>query len=327
MVTLRHAEERELPSFAGATGWLNSPPLTGAELRGRVVLVDFWTYTCINWLRTLPWVRAWADKYRDHGLVVVGVHTPEFSFEGDIDNVRRAVAEREISYPVAVDTDYAVWRAFANNYWPALYFVDADGRVRDHHFGEGEYARSEKTIQRLLEDAGASGFDSAPVSVEGRGVEAAADWGTLRSVETYLGQLRSENFASPEPPLLDRPRDYSVPDRLGREEWAASGNWTMGAEAAVLNQPGGGIACRFHARDVNLIMGPAARGGRARLRVLVDGQPPGPAHGVDVDEAGSGVVVEQRLYQLIRQDAQVTDRRVDIEFPDGGVAAYVFTFG
>jgi len=316
-----------LPSLAGATGWLNSPALTDEYLRGKVVVVQFWTYTCINWLRTLPYIRAWADKFADHGLVVVGVHTPEFSFERDADNVERAVREMEITYPVAIDSDYAIWDAFGNNYWPALYFADANGHLRHHHFGEGEYAQSEMTIQQLLTEAGASGFDRHLVAVEGDGVEAGADWAALWSPENYLGALRTENFAAEEPPVLDRPSHYTAPVRLGLNQWAPSGNWTIGPEAAVLNEPNGAIACSFHARDLHLVMGPTGQQDQVRFRVLVDGQPPGSAHGVDVDGDGFGTIGEQRLYQLIRQPPSITDRRVDIEFSDGGVAAYAFTFG
>jgi thiol-disulfide isomerase/thioredoxin len=323
----RDAYERDMPSLAGATGWLNSQPLPQAELRGNVVLVDFWTYTCINWLRTVPYIRAWAHKYNDHGLVVVGVHTPEFSFERDADNVRRAVRDTDITYPIAVDSDYAIWDAFGNNYWPALYFVDAHGHIRHHHFGEGEYAQSEMTIQQLLGEAGASGFDRHLVSVEGQGAEAGAEWATLWSAENYLGQLRTENFASPDPPVLDRPRDYPVPERLALNQWAPSGNWTMGTEAAVVNEPNGRIAYSFHARDLHLVMGPVARNGHPRFRVLLDGQAPGAAHGVDVDDDGFGAVTDQRLYQLIRQPPPITDRRFEIEFLDPGVEAYAFTFG
>jgi len=320
-------QSREMPSLAGARGWLNSPPLTEADLRGNVVLVQFWTYTCINWLRTLPYVRAWAEKYRGSGLVVVGVHTPEFSFERDADNVERAVRDMQVTYPVAIDSDYAIWDAFGNNYWPALYFADADGRLRHQHFGEGEYARSEMTIQQLLSDAGANGFDPHLVAVEADGPEAGADWASLWSPENYLGQLRTENFASPEPPVLDRPWRYTAPDSLALNQWAPSGNWTMGREAVVLNEPNGRIACSFHARDLHLVMGPAGQLDHPRFRVLVDGQPPGPAHGVDTDDDGFGTVDEQRLYQLIRQPQSITDRRFDIEFLDHGVAAYAFTFG
>jgi thiol-disulfide isomerase/thioredoxin len=316
-----------MPSLAGATGWLNSEPLSGAKLRGSVVLVDFWTYTCINWLRTLPYVRAWADRYGDRGLVVLGVHTPEFSFEHDIENVRRAVRAMEINYPIAVDSDYAIWRAFENHYWPALYFIDAQGAMRHHHFGEGEYAQSEMTLQRLLGEAGAQGIGRELVSVDATGVEAGADWSTLWSPENYLGYLRTDNFASPDGAALDQPRAYPAPGRLELNQWAPSGNWTMGQEAAALNESNGRITCRFHARDLHLVMGPAARGSDVRFRVSLDGRPPGAAHGVDVDDDGAGTVSDQRLYQLIRQPQPIADRQFEIDFLDPGVEAYAFTFG
>jgi thiol-disulfide isomerase/thioredoxin len=319
--------ERSLPSLAGATGWLNTLPLDDDELRGHVVVIDFWTYTCINWLRTLPYIRAWADKYGDHGLIVVGVHTPEFSFEGNADNVRRAILDRDITYPVAIDSEYAIWEAFGNSYWPALYFSDARGHLRHHHFGEGEYAQSEMVIQQLLTEAGASGFDRHLVTVDGQGPEAAADWADLYSPENYLGQLRTENFASTQPPVLDRPHEYVAPDRLALNEWATTGNWTMGREAAVVNEANGHLSYQFHARDLHLVMGPAGSSDHTRFRVLIDGQPPGPAHGSDVDGAGFGTLTEQRLYQLIRQSEPIADRRFDIEFLSPGAAAYAFTFG
>ena len=318
--------EGELPSLAGATDWLNSAPLTRADLQGRVVAFQFWTYTCINWLRTLPYVRAWAHKYREHGLVVIGVHTPEFSFEKDIANVRQAVADRKIDYPVAVDSDYAVWEAFANNYWPALYVADADGHLRYHHYGEGEYSHSEMVIQRLLADAGASGIGREIVSVRGDGPEEEADWADLWTPETYVGLLRGSNFATPEQAALDQPRDYHAPEHLELNQWTATGNWTLGREAAVVNDAGGQIGYRFHARDLHLVMGPVAHGD-TRFRVSIDGEPPGAAHGVDVDKEGNGTVTEQRLYQLIRQPLPVSDREFQIEFLDGGAAVYAFTFG
>jgi thiol-disulfide isomerase/thioredoxin len=315
-----------MPPFDGATGWLNTEPLTPEALRGRVVLVQFWTYTCINWLRTLPYVRAWADAYADHGLVVVGVHTPEFSFERDVENVRAAVETMRIPYPVALDSGYAVWEAFANHYWPALYFVDATGRIRHHVFGEGDYDRSEQVIRRLLDEAGFDAVDQPKVSVAAEGVEAPADWDHLATGETYLGQPRGGDFASPELPGPGS-RRYSVPARLQRNHWALSGNWSIGSEAVVLDGAGGRIAFSFHARDVNLVMGPVARGGSARFRVRLDGRPPGGAHGLDADGEGNGVLTEQRLYQLIRQPLPVADRRFEIEFDEPGVLTTVFTFG
>jgi thiol-disulfide isomerase/thioredoxin len=319
--------EGDLPSFGGATGWLNSQPLTAAGLRGKVVLVDFWTYTCINWLRSLPYVRAWAEKYKDQGLVVIGVHTPEFGFEKDIDNVRRAAKDMGVAYPIALDNDYAVWRAFRNNAWPALYFVDAQGRIRHHHLGEGEYERSEKIIQQLLAEAGAADVGQKLVSVDARGAEAAADWGSLKSPENYVGYERTENFASTGGAVSGKPRVYAAPARLRLNHWALSGDWTMQKQATVLNKANGRIAYRFHARDLHLVMGPAARGASVRFRVLIDGQPPGAAHGIDVDDQGNGTVTEQRLYQLIRQPKPIADRQFEIEFLDPGVEAFAFTFG
>jgi thiol-disulfide isomerase/thioredoxin len=319
--------ERELPSLAGATGWLNSESLTVAGLRGKVVVIDFWTYTCVNWLRTLPYLQAWAEKYKDQGLVVIGVHSPEFSFEKDLDNVRRAARAMRVDYPIAVDSDHAVWRAFENQYWPALYIADAKGHVRYHHFGEGDYEQSERVIQQLLREAGSVEVSHEVVSIETHGVEAAADWSDLKSPENYLGYGRTENFASPGGPLLDKPRVYAAPSRLSINNWSLFGNWTVNSEAIVLNEANGRIVYRFHARDVNLVMGPATRGGRVRFRVLIDGKPAGQAHGVDVDENGEGVVTDERLYQLIRQSKPISDRQFEIEFLDSGAKAFAFTFG
>ena len=319
--------EGELPSLGGAIGWLNSQPLTPAGLRGKVVLIDIWTYTCINWLRQLPYVRAWAEKYKDRGLVVIGVHSPEFAFEKNVENVRRAVADLKVDYPVAIDSDHAIWRAFNNEYWPALYFVDARGRIRHHQFGEGEYEQSEKIIQQLLTEAGTGGVGHELVSVDARGLEAAADWGSLKSPEIYVGYGRTENFASPGGAALDTRRVYTAPPALRLNHWALSGDWTVGEQAIVLNKADGRIAYCFHARDLNLVMGPAARGASVRFRVVIDGKPPGAAHGIDVDDAGNGTVAEQRFYQLIRQPKPIADLRFEIEFLDSGVEAYVFTFG
>ncbi|MFL6097251.1 MAG: thioredoxin family protein [Blastococcus sp.] len=319
--------EGRMPALDGATGWLNSEPLTPESLRGRVVLVDFWTYTCINWLRTLPYVRAWAERYRDQGLVVLGVHTPEFSFEGDVDNVRRAVEDMRIPYPVAIDTGYGVWEAFANRYWPALYFVDATGRIRHHVFGEGDYDRSERVIQELLAEAGAAVAGGPLVPVAGDGIEAPADWDDLRTGETYLGYGQGSGLASPEAAVGDQRREYTIPASLRLNQWALSGTWTVGSEAVVLEEPGGRIAFRFHARDVHLVMAPVTGGRPARFRVRLDGRPPADAHGVDVDERGEGTASEQRLYQLIRQPLPIADRLFEIEFLDAGVGAVVFTFG
>jgi thiol-disulfide isomerase/thioredoxin len=319
--------EGELPSLSSATEWINSQPLTVAGLRGNVVVVDFWTYTCINWLRTLPYVRAWAENYKDHGLVVIGVHTPEFEFEQDIENVRRAAKDLRVNYPIAIDNDYAIWSAFNNHYWPALYFVDAQGRIRHHQFGEGAYEQSEMIIQQLLTEAGIGGTGHELVSVDARGVEAAADWDSLRSPENYVGYERTENFASPGGAVLDTRHVYAAPARLRRNHWALSGDWTVERQATVLNQAGGQITYRFHARDLHLVMGPAVRGTSVRCRVRIDGQPPRAAHGTDVDDQGDGMVSEQRLYQLVRQRGPVTERTFEITFLDPGVQAYAFTFG
>jgi len=319
--------EGELPSLGSATGWLNSQPLTPAGLRGKVVLIDFWTYTCINWLRTLPYVRAWAEKYKDQGLVVIGVHSPEFEFEKNLDNVRLAAKDMSVDYPIAIDSDHAIWRAFKNQYWPALYFVDAQGRIRHHQFGEGEYEQSEMIIQQLLAEAGNGGIGHELVAVDGRGAEAAADWGSLKSPENYVGYERTENFASPGGAVLEKRRVYTVPARLRLNQWALSGDWTVGRQATVLNKANGRIAYRFHARDLHLVMGPTTRGTSVRFRVLIDGQPPGVAHGLDVDDQGNGTATEQRMYQLIRQPKPIVDRQFEIEFLDSGVEAFAFTFG
>jgi len=324
---LKLPDEGEMPTLAGATGWLNSPPLTTAGLRGKVVLIDFWTFTCINWLRAEPYVRAWAEKYRNQGLVVIGVHTPEFAFEHDVDNVRRAVKDMRIDYPVAIDNDYAIWDAFKNEYWPALYFVDAQGRIRHHQFGEGDYDQSERVIQQLLAEAGATGVGRDLVSADARGAEVAADWDNLKSRENYVGFGRTEGFASPGGAVMDKPHAYAVPVRLKLNGWALSGDWTVEKPLVALNKPSGRIVYRFHARDLHLVMGPAAPGASVRFRILIDGQPPGAAHGVDVDEQGDGTVAEQRLYQLIRQQKPITDRQFEIEFLDPGVQAFAFTFG
>ena len=319
--------EGEFPSLGGATAWLNSPPLSATDLRGKVVLIDFWTYTCVNWLRTLPYVRAWAEKYQEHGVVVIGVHTPEFPFEHNIENVRRAVKDMRIEYPVAIDNDYAVWRAFTNHYWPALFIVDAQGHLRYHHFGEGAYEQSERVLQHLLAEAGIGGFAHDLVSVDVQGVEVAADWGSLRSPETYVGYELAEHFASPGGAVLDKRHVYAIPERLMLNHWALAGEWTVGRGATMLNEANGRIAYRFHARDLNLVMGPAAGGMSVRFRVRIDGQAPGAAHGSDVDEQGNGTVSDQRLYQLIRQSGHIADRQFEIEFLDAGLEAFVFTFG
>jgi hypothetical protein len=299
-----------MPPLAGATAWLNSEPLDPAGLRGSVVLVDFWTLTCINWLRTEPYVRAWSHAYRDDGLVVIGVHTPEFSFEHEIDLVRKATEERAIGYPVALDNDYEVWSAFDNHYWPALYFIDADGIIRDHHFGEGRYEESERVIQRLL------GVERELLAVDGVGVEAEADWDHLRTPETYLGSARTGQFAPPDEP----------PEGLRLNEWAVAGDWTIGGENIVLGHAGGSIAFRFHARDAHLVLSGGARE-PIPFRVRLDGEAPGASHGVDVDEDGNGVLRDGRLYQLVREPDAVRERTLEITFLEPGAEAYVFTFG
>jgi thiol-disulfide isomerase/thioredoxin len=319
--------EGDFPSLAGATTWLNSAPLTPEELRGKVVAVDFWTYTCINWLRTLPYLRAWAKKYQDHGLVVIGVHTPEFPFEHDLENVRRAVKEMQVTYPVAVDNDYAVWSAFSNHYWPALYLIDAQGRIRHHQFGEGDYEEAERVVQQLLAEAGDESAGENLVTLDAHGPEVAADWDDLGSGENYLGYARTDGFTSPDGVVVDERQLYTIPARLSRNEWALAGEWTMERGLAALNAANGRIAYRFHARDLHLVMGPAKHGTSVRFRVRLDGQAPGAAHGSDVDEHGEGVVSEQRLHQLIRQPGSIADRTFEIEFLDPGVEAYAFTFG
>jgi thiol-disulfide isomerase/thioredoxin len=322
---LRH--EGHMPPLDGATAWLNSPPLTTETLRGRVVLVDFWTYTCINWLRTLPYVRAWAKEYEPFGLVVIGVHTPEFGIETDLDNVRRAVREMRIEYPVAVDSDFAIWQAFANHDWPALYFVDAKGAIRHHHFGEGEYERSERVIHELLDDAGAGAARDRRAKVEAKGIEIEADWDNLGSPETYLGYERAEQLASAGGAEFDARHAYAVPDQLDVNEWALGGDWTIGREKVVAHDANTRIVYRFHARDLHLILAPPASGGTARFRVRIDGEPPGAARGLDVDAEGNGTIVEPRLYQLVRQPGRVTDHDFEIEFLDADVQAFAFTFG
>jgi thiol-disulfide isomerase/thioredoxin len=309
-----------MPALSGAAEWLNSEPLSPADLRGHVVLVDFWTLTCINWLRTAPYIRAWSQAYRSDGLVVVGVHTPEFSFERQADRVRQAAHDRSIDYPIAVDSDYRIWTAFDNHYWPALYFVDADGTIRDHHFGEGRYEESERVIQRLL------GISREPAPVLSEGVEAQADWDNLRTPETYLGYARGESIASSSPIVPDQLQSYQLPDRLELNECALAGEWTVGGEDVTLGRPGGSISFRFHARDAHLVLSTEASEPIA-FRVLLDGRPPGQSHGVHVDEDGNGLLADGRLYQLVRQHDAVRERTLDITFTAPGAEAYVFTFG
>ncbi len=319
--------EGQLPSLDGAVAWLNGPPVTAAELRGKVVLIDFWTYSCINWMRTEPYVRAWADTYRDQGLVVIGVHTPEFEFEKNIDNVRWAAGAYRVNYPIAVDSDHAVWRAFNNRYWPALYLVDAQGRIRYHQFGEGGYEGSEEAIRELLTEAGTSAITDAPAAVEAGGVEAPPDIGSLASPETYVGYDRGEKLVSFDSVVPNGPALYSIPMQLRLNHWALAGRWNVGGESTTLEEANGRIAFRFHARDLHLVMGPAAQGITVRFRVRIDGEAPGPNRGLDVDEEGNGLVTEQRLYQLIRQRKPIADRTFEIDFLDPGVEAFVFTFG
>jgi thiol-disulfide isomerase/thioredoxin len=321
------AGQSALASLERADEWLNSPPLTAQALRSKVVLVHFWTYTCINWLRTQPYLRAWAEKYKNKGLIVIGVHTPEFRFEKNIDNVRREVKALHVDYPVAVDSEYVIWRGFNNNYWPALYFIDAHGRIRHYHFGEGSYEQSEMVIQRLLMEAGIGGIGDDLVTVEPHGFEVAADWASLKSPENYVGYERTAGFASPGGAVRDKPHIYEVPTGLRLNNWALFGDWTLKRDAAAPNKPSGRIAYRFHARDLHLVMGPAAPGTSVKFRVLIDGQPPGAAHGIDVDEQGGGIVTEQRLYQLIRQPEPIVDRQFEIEFLDPSVEVFCFTFG
>ncbi|WP_310731107.1 thioredoxin family protein, partial [Burkholderia multivorans] len=322
--------EGTLPPLDGAVQWLNSPPLTAAALRGKVVLVDFWTYSCINCLRTLPYTNAWARKYARYGLVVIGVHAPEFAFERDIGNVKKAVHDLGIDYPVAIDNRYAIWRAFNNEYWPAHYFVDAHGRIRRHHFGEGEYAESERAIQSLLAEAGHPDALNVPVGLAGspaQGALAAADSADVRSPETYVGYARAEDFASPGGVVRDAAHRYDAPAHPALNDWGLAGTWQVGAEHATLAAPAGRIVYRFHARDLHLVLGPGANGKPVRFRVTVDGAAPGDAHGSDVDAQGYGTVTGQRLYQLVRQPGAIADRTFSIEFLDAGVDAYAFTFG
>ena len=309
-----------MPSLGGATEWLNSEPLGSAELRHHVVLVNIWTLTCINWLRQEPYVRAWSQAYRDDGLIVIGVHTPEFGFEHEIDRVRKAIEDRDIDYPVAVDNDYEVWNAFDNNYWPALYFVDGEGVIRDEHFSEGRYEKSERNIQDLL------GIERELVSVNGLGVEAEADWDNLGTPETYLGHGRGERFASPQDSVPDERYVYGLPERLGFNRWALAGEWTIGRESVTLAEPNGSITFRYQARDAHLVLSPGAAG-PIPFRVLVDGEPPDLSHGVDVDEEGNGVLEDGRLYQLVRERNSVRERTLEITFLEPGAEAYAFTFG
>ena len=319
--------EGTMASFDGAVAWLNSEPLTPRGLRGKVVVVQFWTYTCINWLRTQAYYRAWSQRYRNKGLVTIGVHTPEFTFEHDLDNVRWAVQARKIDYPVAVDSDYEVWQAFANHYWPALYFVDAEGRIRHHRFGEGDYERSEMVIRQLLADAGVGDPRPGLATVEPNGDEVQADWEDLGSPESYLGYAQANGFDAGGSVTFDKAHNYTAPSRLRLNRWGLTGNWTVRSDASALTAPNGRIAYQFHARDVNLVMGPATKGTSVPFRVWLDGEIAGAAQGTDVDSHGHGTVVQQRMYQLIRQAKPIAGRRFEIEFLDSGVEAFCFTFG
>jgi thiol-disulfide isomerase/thioredoxin len=318
-------DQGQLPGFGGATGWLNAQPLSSEGLRGRVVAVQFWTYTCVNWLRTLPYVRAWNEKFGPHGLTIVGVHTPEFEFERKVDNIVIAARDMRVAYPIAVDSEYRVWRDFSNQFWPALYVADVEGRVRYTHHGEGEYAMSEMVIQQLLLDAGREGWEAGLVSVDPQGTEVSANWNDVRSPESYLGYAQSRGFDSPDGERFDQPHQYSTP-RLSLNRWAPIGNWTYAEKASVSNSPNARIAFQFHARDVNLVMGPVTP--RAiPFRVYLDGTVAVEAHGTDVDERGNGTLAQQRLYQLIRQSGPINDRLFEIEFLDKGAEVYCFTFG
>ena len=316
-----------LPGLSGATGWINSKPLTAKQLKGKVVLVDFWTYSCINCLRSLPYMRAWADKYRDSGLVVIGVHTPEFAFEGQQANVQKAVQKFGITYPVALDSNQAIWNAFHNEFWPAHYFIDVNGKVRYEHFGEGNYDQSERWIQELLKERSAKQMPAGTVAVQAQGVEAAADMSEVRSPETYVGYSRAQHFGSPGGFEYDKETAYKAPAHPALNEWGLDGRWTDHLQRAVLDSAGGKIVFRFHARDLHLVLGPTDQGKPVRFRVTIDGQAPGENHGVDTDAAGNGVVADHRLYQLVRQKGAITDHVFAIEFEDPGVQAFSFTFG
>jgi hypothetical protein len=319
--------EGRFPPLDGATGWLNTEPLTPEALRGRVVAANVCTYTCINWIRTLPYIRGWAARYADQGFVMLGIHTPEFTVEKDVGNIRRALDQMRVEHPIAIDSDYGIWDAFANRYWPALYLIDAEGRIRHHRFGEGDYEGSERVIQRLLSEA--NGTPPAPdlVSVDPLPPEVEADWAELRTGETYVGHARTEGFASPGGIVPEQPHAYTLPERMGLNGWALGGAWTVQGERARADAPGGRIAFRFHSRDVHLVMGPGAGRAATPFRVTIDGRPPREAAGSDVDAEGIGSFDIPRMYQLIRQRPPIADRRFEIEFPEAGAEAFVFTFG
>jgi cytochrome c biogenesis protein CcdA/thiol-disulfide isomerase/thioredoxin len=319
--------EGDLPALGGGVAWLNSSPLTPESLRGKVVMIDFWTYSCINCLRALPYVKSWYARYKDQGLIVLGVHSPEFAFEKSENNVRRAVHDLGITYPVVLDNNYAIWQAFNNRYWPAHYFVDSKGSIRGHHFGEGNYEESEQTIRQLLTEAGVKHLPEATLKIKDEGVEAAADEKNVKSPETYIGYERAEKFASPGGAAHDEAKSYAVPSELQLNEWALSGNWRVEGEKAIAASANGKIVFRFHARDLHLVLGPGMDGKPVRFRVTLDGKAPGPNHGVDTDADGNGVARDQRLYQLLRQSGDIGDRTFAIEFLDPGVQVYSFTFG
>ena len=319
--------EGTMPSLSGATGWLNSRPISTDELRGKVVLVHIWTYTCINWLRTEPYIRAWNEKYKDKGFLVIGVHSPEFGFERDIENVRRAARDLKVDFPIAVDSDHDIWLAFENQYWPAFYFVDAHGNIRHHQFGEGGYEESERVIQKLLVEAGSVSVPTDLVDVEGAGIEAAADWNSLRTPENYLGYQRTLNFWPPGGAVRDEEHKYELPTELTLNHWALAGEWTVGMSAVLLNKAPGRIAYCFHARDLHLVMSPRTPGQAVRFRISIDGKPPGEAHGLDTDAEGNGIVIAPRLYQLVRQPGSISDAQFEIEFLDPDVEVHAFTFG
>ena len=324
--TTRLSNEGRFSSLDGASAWLNSSSFISTGLSGKVVVVNFCTYTCINWLRTLPYVRAWAGRYRDDGLVMIGAHTPEFSFEHDVQNVEEMLAAMRVDWPIAIDNEYAVWGAFANHYWPALYFIDAEGRIRHHRFGEGDYEESERVIQDLLREGGADvGDDLSPVSANGPEVE--ADWNDLESAETYLGYDRTQGFVSPGGMAPKERRVYASSSHLGLNQWDLAGDWTVDADRVHLNEAPGRIAFSFHARDVHLVMGPSERNSSIPFRVTIDGEPPGDAAGTDIVEDGAGVLVQQRMYQLVRQRGPIVDRVFALEFSDGGAEGFAFTFG
>jgi thiol-disulfide isomerase/thioredoxin len=316
-----------LDGLSGATGWINSKPLTAKELKGKVVLVDFWTYSCINCLRSLPYIQAWAEKYKQSGLVVIGVHSPEFDFEKDSPKVQKAVQKFGVTYPIALDSNHAIWDAFHNEYWPAHYFIDTKGKVRHEHFGEGDYDKSERWIQELLQERNGKAMPASAVNVQAQGIEAAADMRDAHSPETYIGFGRAEHFESPGGFRMGGEKSYSAPANLALNEWGLEGKWVDNMQRAVLSAAGGKIVFRFHARDLHLVLGPAGDGKQVRFKVTIDGQAPGDNHGVDTDAGGNGVVVDHRLYQLVRIKGTVTDHTFAIEFEDPGVQAFSFTFG